>query len=217
MASIVQTPLSIVLWELFKRLVAPNTLTRLINKHGEARVMEMLAERVSEREMLAERVSERGRLVAPNTLTRLINKHGEARVMEMLAERVSESGEAGIRAAAAEADMPEDSKLNGEWSPSLNSSNIDAIRWLNGNDSTGTMEVRFLGGAVYQYYDVPQSVFLDFYDAPSKGKWFWQNIRGGNAKTSNYSYAKIASGTVTGAQRRTEASGYAATHRKVRR
>jgi hypothetical protein len=157
------------------------------------------------------------RLVAPNTLTRLINKHGEARVMEMLQDRANEQGEAGIRAAAAEADMPEDSKLSGEWSPALLSSNIDQIRWLSGSDSAGTMEVRFVGGAVYQYYDVPQSMFLDFYDAPSKGKWFWQHIRGGNAKTSNYAYAKIASGTVTGAQRRTEASGYTSTHRKARR
>jgi len=157
------------------------------------------------------------RLIRPQTLTKLISKYGEDRLRELLAETAEERGEAGIRDFAHDVDLEEDSKLNGTWSSGFNSSNIDRIRWISGLDSTGTMEVQFLNGSVYQYYDVPQSVFLDFWNyAGSKGKWFWQHIRGGSAKTSNYAYAKTGAG-VTSHQLRTKDSGYVSHYSKARR
>jgi KTSC domain len=40
------------------------------------------------------------------------------------------------------------------------------------------LEIRFESGQVYQYYDVPDDIFDAMLDAPSKGKFFNQNIRG---------------------------------------
>lgn len=40
------------------------------------------------------------------------------------------------------------------------------------------LEIRFESGQVYQYYDVPDDIFDAMLNAPSKGKFFNQNIRG---------------------------------------
>jgi len=39
------------------------------------------------------------------------------------------------------------------------------------------MEIEFLGGALYQYENVPEKIFLAFLDAPSQGKYFHQKIK----------------------------------------
>ena len=59
------------------------------------------------------------------------------------------------------------------------SSNLLAVGWREGfeeGDPT-LMEIVFHSGRVYLYYGVPQQVYLDLMAAPSKGKYFWKNIR----------------------------------------
>jgi len=154
------------------------------------------------------------RLIQPQTLTKLINKYGEDRLRELLAETAEEKGEAGIRATAEAMEAAEDDFGNNTWFGGFDSSNINQIRY---DAQTSTMGVMFNSGAIYEYYDVPRSVAYDFVTWPgSKGKWFWQHIRGGSAKTSNYAYAKIGAGTTTRENRLRE-SGYKSTHSKARR
>jgi len=154
------------------------------------------------------------RLIRPQTLTKLINKYGEDRLRELLAETAEERGEAGIRATAEAMEAAEDDFGNNTWFGGFDSSNINQIRY---DAQTSTMGVMFNSGAIYEYYDVPRSVAYDFVTWPgSKGKWFWQHIRGGSAKTSNYAYAKIGAGTTT-RENRLHESGYRSTHSKVRR
>ncbi|MCC7206843.1 MAG: KTSC domain-containing protein [Anaerolineae bacterium] len=40
------------------------------------------------------------------------------------------------------------------------------------------LEIHFESGRIYQYYDVPDDIFDAMLNAPSKGKFFNQNIRG---------------------------------------
>lgn len=71
------------------------------------------------------------------------------------------------------------------------SSNIKSIGWM----SPETLEVEFISGAIYRYYYLPLDVYVEMLEAPSKGKYFWKNIRcktqdcsGGNIP---YPYLKI--------------------------
>jgi KTSC domain len=41
----------------------------------------------------------------------------------------------------------------------------------------GTLEVEFVGGAVYRYFDVPERVFLDLLRAVSIGSYFNEHVR----------------------------------------
>jgi hypothetical protein len=44
--------------------------------------------------------------------------------------------------------------------------------------SNGTLEVEFKkGGAIWQYYDVPENVWHEFQSASSQGQFFLSNIR----------------------------------------
>lgn len=43
---------------------------------------------------------------------------------------------------------------------------------------TSTLEVEFNSGAIWQYFDVPESVFYEMKAASSCGKFFLANIRG---------------------------------------
>jgi hypothetical protein len=51
--------------------------------------------------------------------------------------------------------------------------------------TTLTLEVEFLSGNVYQYFDVPVPVFEEFMSAPSKGEYLHNNIKGA------YRYARL--------------------------
>ncbi len=53
------------------------------------------------------------------------------------------------------------------------------------------LEVEFESGRVYQYFDVPVSVFLEFTQAESKGKYFNAHIR------NEYKYQEIEAKTGT--------------------
>ena len=65
----------------------------------------------------------------------------------------------------------------------VSSSNLASVGY---NPVTKILEIEFLNGSVYQYYDVPQSVYDGLMKAESHGKFFYANIRQGG-----YSYRKI--------------------------
>jgi len=64
----------------------------------------------------------------------------------------------------------------------VSSSNIADIGY---DPSTMTLEVGFLNGGVYQYFDVPEAVYEEFMRAESKGRFLHAHIKG------NYRYAKV--------------------------
>lgn len=48
-----------------------------------------------------------------------------------------------------------------------------------GYDATiSTLEIEFKNGAVWQYFDVPESVYYEMKSADSCGKFFHENIKG---------------------------------------
>jgi uncharacterized protein len=64
----------------------------------------------------------------------------------------------------------------------VESSNIESI----GYDSRSqTLEIEFLNGSVYQYFDVPEHVFNELMSADSYGKYLNANIKG------TYRYSKV--------------------------
>lgn len=57
-------------------------------------------------------------------------------------------------------------------------------------DKTGTVYIQFKSknggpGDIYAYYDVPIQVYKGLVTAPSKGHYFWKNLR------FDYTYAKL--------------------------
>ncbi|WP_353507351.1 KTSC domain-containing protein [Gimibacter soli] len=57
----------------------------------------------------------------------------------------------------------------------FSSSNIASLRY---DDVTSTLEVTFLSGAVYQYYDVPSNIWDGLKNAGSKGTFMHQSVKG---------------------------------------
>ncbi|MGC3976787.1 MAG: KTSC domain-containing protein [Paludibacteraceae bacterium] len=49
--------------------------------------------------------------------------------------------------------------------------------------SISTLEVEFNSGAIWQYFDVPESVYYEMQSAGSYGKFFNANIRGQYAES----------------------------------
>lgn len=64
----------------------------------------------------------------------------------------------------------------------VRSSNIRSIGY---DQETKTLEVEFLKGSVYQYFEVPWGTWLGFVAADSKGKYFIAQIR------ERYRYSKV--------------------------
>ncbi|NLP58351.1 KTSC domain-containing protein [Lutibacter sp. B1] len=64
----------------------------------------------------------------------------------------------------------------------VQSSNIAAIGY---DTESQTLEVEFLNGGVYQYFDVPEYHHTGIMDADSKGQYLAQNIKG------VYRYSKL--------------------------
>jgi hypothetical protein len=65
----------------------------------------------------------------------------------------------------------------------VSSSNIASIGF---DPDHMILEIEFLNGAVYQYYDVPQSIYDGLMAADSHGKYFAAYIKKGG-----YRYAQI--------------------------
>lgn len=62
----------------------------------------------------------------------------------------------------------------------VSSSDIYSVGYEN-----GILYICFNKGGIYAYHDVPQNVYFDLIHAPSKGKFFHQNIK------KNYKYEKV--------------------------
>ena len=65
---------------------------------------------------------------------------------------------------------------------SVASSNLASVGY---NRETDTLEVEFLDGSVYQYYDVPENMYDQLMRAGSKGQFLHAYIK--NA----YSYSRV--------------------------
>lgn len=65
----------------------------------------------------------------------------------------------------------------------VSSSNIRSIGY---DPSTQILEVEFLDGSVYQYKNVPQSVYSGLMSAPSHGSYLDRYV-----KKAGYSYTRI--------------------------
>lgn len=60
-----------------------------------------------------------------------------------------------------------------EWQQ-VQSTDLRAVRY---DDDALVLEIEFNSGGVYQYLDVPPSVFAELMGAESKGKYFHANIK----------------------------------------
>ena len=59
------------------------------------------------------------------------------------------------------------------------------IEWIGYEQKRHMLQVEFIAGSIYQYDNVPQSVYQEFLDAPSHGRYFESQIKG------RYSYRKV--------------------------
>jgi hypothetical protein len=57
----------------------------------------------------------------------------------------------------------------------VSSSNIASIGY---DANSQTLEIEFLNGGVYQYFDVPQHVYEELMNASSHGQYLARNIKG---------------------------------------
>jgi len=56
----------------------------------------------------------------------------------------------------------------------VKSSNLNSV----GYDSTNNiLEIQFNSGSIYQYFNVPNSIYMDLMKAASKGGYFHKNIK----------------------------------------
>lgn len=64
----------------------------------------------------------------------------------------------------------------------VSSSNIESIGY---DPQSETLEIEFLNGSIYQYFDVPEQIFDELMQAESHGKYLANNIKGG------YRYSRV--------------------------
>lgn len=64
----------------------------------------------------------------------------------------------------------------------VSSSNVVSIGY---DPSSLTLEVEFNNGAIYQYFDVPETVYQEFMRSSSKGQFLHTNIK------NNYRYMRV--------------------------
>lgn len=57
----------------------------------------------------------------------------------------------------------------------VSSSNIQSIGY---DADSGTLEIEFKSGTIYQYFEVPAAVYQELLNAGSMGQYFSSNIRG---------------------------------------
>lgn len=51
------------------------------------------------------------------------------------------------------------------------------IRSIGYDPNTSTLEVEFNSGAIWQYFDFPESIWYDFKNSESQGKYFHKEIK----------------------------------------
>jgi hypothetical protein len=68
-----------------------------------------------------------------------------------------------------------------DWIETPESSNIARIAY---DETSAVLKVEFKNGGLYNYFDVSEAVFEQMRNAPSKGQYLAQQIKG------NYRYAR---------------------------
>jgi hypothetical protein len=66
---------------------------------------------------------------------------------------------------------------------SVSSSNLASVGY---DGIARILEIQFRNGRIYQYFDVPESIYTDLLVAPSKGTYFHFNI-----KRAGFTFARI--------------------------
>ncbi len=64
----------------------------------------------------------------------------------------------------------------------VTSTNIASVGY---DERTQTLEVEFNGGGIYQYYNVPQSIYDDIMKASSVGQFFNVHVK------NSYPYSRV--------------------------
>jgi len=64
----------------------------------------------------------------------------------------------------------------------VESSNIEAVGY---DEDSATLQVEFKNGGMYQYFDVPENVYVGLRDADSRGGYLASTIKG------SYRYSKV--------------------------
>ena len=64
----------------------------------------------------------------------------------------------------------------------VNSSNIDSVGY---DPDKNILQIKFKSGGIYNYHDVPKRIYTTMIAAPSKGKYFHQEIKG------NFKFVKV--------------------------
>lgn len=64
----------------------------------------------------------------------------------------------------------------------VDSSNVEAVGY---DEDSSTLQVEFKNGTLYQYFDVPEIVFVGLRDASSVGGFLASSIKG------TYRYSKV--------------------------
>jgi hypothetical protein len=64
----------------------------------------------------------------------------------------------------------------------VDSSNVESVGYDEGSE---TLQVEFINGANYQYFDVPENVYIGLRDAESVGGYLADNIKG------EYRFSKV--------------------------
>lgn len=57
---------------------------------------------------------------------------------------------------------------------SVQSSNLRSIGY---DQNANILEIEFHGGSIYQYFNVPENIYLALMKAVSKGTYFYDNIK----------------------------------------
>lgn len=65
----------------------------------------------------------------------------------------------------------------------VDSSNLASVGY---HSQTQTLEIEFIHGGIYQYYNVPKSIYESLMNASSHGQYFDRNI-----KKAGYRYSKV--------------------------
>ncbi len=64
----------------------------------------------------------------------------------------------------------------------VDSSNVESVGY---DEDSSTLQVEFINGGMYQYFDVPEDVFIGLRDADSVGRYLSDRIKG------TYRYSKV--------------------------
>lgn len=64
----------------------------------------------------------------------------------------------------------------------VQSSNIDSVGY---DSEENILQIKFKSGGIYNYHNVPKRIYTTLLAAPSKGKFFHQEIKG------NFKYVKV--------------------------